>query len=148
MLRSRSKYEYKVGVNVQVFGKRLKAERERCKLIDPKWTQEYVANLLGVARSTYTAYENGTKQPSMNTLAKIADTFNVKVDYLYGRSNDPSSDSSLSPPSAKENLFVKDMELTDQELLNKYNITVDGKTLTHDEAKDFIAFVRSKRSLK
>ncbi|WP_054028114.1 helix-turn-helix domain-containing protein [Bacillus sp. FJAT-28004] len=70
-----------------VFGKRLKAERELKKNSDPKWTQEFVANLIGVARPTFTAYENGTKEPPIDTINKIADTFNVSIDYLQGRTD-------------------------------------------------------------
>ncbi|MGO4540343.1 helix-turn-helix domain-containing protein [Paenibacillus sp. 2TAB19] len=70
-----------------IFGKRLKAERERKKNTDPKWTQEYVGNLVGVARPTYTSYENGTKEPPRETINKIADTFNVSIDYLEGRTD-------------------------------------------------------------
>ncbi|WP_338542746.1 helix-turn-helix domain-containing protein [Paenibacillus tundrae] len=72
---------------MEVFAQRLKNEREEMKKKSPIWTQEYVAKILGVARPTYTAYENGTKQPPMDTMNKIADLFGVNVDYLYGRSN-------------------------------------------------------------
>ncbi|WP_160045647.1 helix-turn-helix domain-containing protein [Paenibacillus sp. USDA918EY] len=68
-----------------IFGKRLKAEREANKRKDAKWTQEFVADYIGVARPTYTAYENGTKFPPMETLNKIADLFKVDTDYLLGR---------------------------------------------------------------
>ncbi|MDU0329266.1 helix-turn-helix transcriptional regulator [Paenibacillus sp. 3LSP] len=71
---------------MEIFAKRLKAEREALKRKDPKWTQEYVADLLGIARPTYTAYENGTKQPPMETLNRLADIFDVDTDYLHGRS--------------------------------------------------------------
>ncbi|MFB6471251.1 helix-turn-helix domain-containing protein [Paenibacillus glucanolyticus] len=70
---------------MEIFAKRLKAEREHSKRKDPKWTQEYIADLIGVARPTYTAYENGTKLPPMDTLNKIADIFDVDTDYLLGR---------------------------------------------------------------
>lgn len=70
---------------MKIFAKRLKAEREALKQKDAKWTQEYLADLLGVARPTYTAYENGTKLPSMDTVSKIADIFDVDTDYLHGR---------------------------------------------------------------
>jgi transcriptional regulator with XRE-family HTH domain len=70
---------------MEIFAKRLKYEREKRKLKDSKWTQGYMADLLGVARPTYTAYENGTKQPPIETINKIADYFDVKVDYLLGR---------------------------------------------------------------
>lgn len=64
------------------FSKRLKTERESLKRSSSGWTQEYVAEKIGVSRSTYTAYENGTKEPPLNTVSKIADLFNVSIDYL------------------------------------------------------------------
>ncbi|OAB34164.1 helix-turn-helix domain-containing protein [Paenibacillus glacialis] len=74
---------------MDIFAKRLKAERENLKRRDSKWTQEYIADLIGVARSTYTAYENGTKLPPMDTLNKIADQFEVSADFLMGRTGNP-----------------------------------------------------------
>jgi transcriptional regulator with XRE-family HTH domain len=72
---------------MQIIGKRIKSEREALKRNDSKWTQEFVADLIGVARPTYTAYENGTKLPPVDTLNNIADTFDCDTDYLSGRSN-------------------------------------------------------------
>lgn len=72
---------------MEIFSKRLKAERESYKQTNPKWTQEYTADLIGVARPTYTAYENGTKLPPMDTLSKLADIFDVDADYLLGRTS-------------------------------------------------------------
>ncbi|MEC0169858.1 helix-turn-helix domain-containing protein [Paenibacillus graminis] len=69
-----------------IVGKRIRGERESLKTKDSKWTQEYVADLIGIARSTYTAYENGTKLPPIDTLNKIADIFDCDTDYLSGRS--------------------------------------------------------------
>lgn len=71
-------------------GKRLKKRREDLKKNNPKWTQEFVASKIGVARVTYTAYENGSKMPPFDTINNIADLFNVKTDYLMGRTNNPS----------------------------------------------------------
>lgn len=47
-------------------------------------TQQELANKLGVARPMISSYENGTKQPSHETLVRIAHTFGVSMDYLYG----------------------------------------------------------------
>ncbi|WP_306067092.1 helix-turn-helix domain-containing protein, partial [Paenibacillus odorifer] len=74
-------------VYMEIVGKRIKGEREALKKQDQKWTQEFVADLIGVARVTYTAYENGTKLPPVDTLNKIADTFDCDTDFLSGRSN-------------------------------------------------------------
>jgi transcriptional regulator with XRE-family HTH domain len=77
---------------MEIFAKRLKYEREKRKQKDSKWTQGYMADLLGVARPTYTAYENGTKQPPIETINKIADHLDVKVDYLLGRIDNKKND--------------------------------------------------------
>lgn len=68
---------------------RLKKIRERKKARDSKWTQSYVAEKVGIARVTYTSYENGTKLPSLDTVSSIADLLEVTTDYLLGRSDNP-----------------------------------------------------------
>lgn len=70
---------------MEKFANRLKSEREKRKKLDSKWTQSYVAKLIGVARVTYTGYENGTKSAPMQTVNKLADIFEVPADYLSGR---------------------------------------------------------------
>ena len=64
---------------------KLKESRENHTL-----TQEKIADLLGVSRSTYTRYEQGTRQCSYLTLAKLADILNVSIDYLLGHESDSS----------------------------------------------------------
>lgn len=44
---------------------------------------------MGVAESTMSLYENGKRQPDHETLLKLAEYFNVTVDYLL-RGNDNS----------------------------------------------------------
>lgn len=47
-----------------------------------------------------------------------------------------------------EDEFIRDIEIhSTEDLINKYNIIIDGKEMTEDEAKDFLAFLRMKRSL-
>lgn len=69
--------------------KRIKYIRESLKDKDNKWTQGYVAERIGVARVTYTAYENDTKTPPPDIIINIADLFDVTADYLLGRSDNP-----------------------------------------------------------
>ncbi|MGE6550835.1 helix-turn-helix domain-containing protein [Bacillus wiedmannii] len=73
---------------MNTFGEKLKCLREEKKKDNAEWTQTYVANQLGVARTTYTAYENDTKQPPMETILKIANLFSVSTDFLLGRVSD------------------------------------------------------------
>ena len=48
-------------------------------------TQKQVANYLQLSRSTYTYYELGKRQPSLQTLSRLAELFRVSTDYLLGR---------------------------------------------------------------
>lgn len=48
-------------------------------------TQKEMANKLGITQPSYIRYENGTSEPTLETLARIADIFDVSVDYLLGR---------------------------------------------------------------
>lgn len=48
-------------------------------------TQRDVAKHLGIAQSSYIRYENGKSEPTLENLVKLADLFDVSVDYLLGR---------------------------------------------------------------
>ena len=50
-------------------------------------TQEQLASMLKVSRSTIGMYETGSREPDFETCEAIADIFNVDMDYLMGRSN-------------------------------------------------------------
>lgn len=51
---------------------RLRRYREACVL-----SQKQVADALNIERSTYTKYETGDTEPSLNTIVKIAAIYNV-----------------------------------------------------------------------
>ncbi|MBQ9953145.1 MAG: helix-turn-helix transcriptional regulator [Clostridia bacterium] len=42
---------------------------------------------LNMNQNTISRYETGEREPGVNELIRIADYFNVSVDYLIGRSN-------------------------------------------------------------
>lgn len=48
-------------------------------------TQRQMAERLGISQPSYIRYENGKAEPTLANLAKIADIFDVSVDYLLGR---------------------------------------------------------------
>ncbi|WP_391559642.1 helix-turn-helix domain-containing protein [Robertmurraya sp.] len=54
-----------------------------------KLTQEELAKNIGITRSALSQYEIGRRQPDYDTLQKLADYFEVTVDYLLGRTDDP-----------------------------------------------------------
>lgn len=47
-------------------------------------TQEAIAKVLGIDRSTYTFYENGKTSPSIASLIKLSELYDCTVGYLLG----------------------------------------------------------------
>ena len=83
-------------------------------------SQKDMAEYIGVAKSTYSLYESGNREPNVNTIKKIADCLNVSADTLLG--------------------------LNDE--LTTLAAHFDGKEYTEDELNEirqFAEFVKSKR---
>ncbi|MFD1335761.1 helix-turn-helix domain-containing protein [Oceanobacillus iheyensis] len=64
---------------------------ERLALLRQKngYTQDYVSKILGVERTTYGNYETGQRQIGFSSLVKLADLYNVSLDYIFERTNNP-----------------------------------------------------------
>lgn len=60
-----------------------------------KFTQKDVAAQLGVSFQCYQGYEAGYRQPTPEMLCKLADVFEVSVDYLLGRETQPNKNTAL-----------------------------------------------------
>ncbi len=50
-------------------------------------TQRQVAQALKISQPSYIRYENGSAEPNLENLSRLADLFDVSVDYLLGRSD-------------------------------------------------------------
>lgn len=57
--------------------------------MEHNYTQRQVADGIGIAEQAYQRYEYGRTVPSALVLISLADFFNVSLDYLVGRSDDP-----------------------------------------------------------
>ena len=66
------------------FGRHLKMLRQSKGL-----TQRQLAKNIGASESGVQNYELGTRKPTYDMLIALADYFDVPLDYLVGRSNDP-----------------------------------------------------------
>ena len=53
-------------------------------------TQKQVAEDIGITEVGYRNYEKGHRKPTFAILPIIADFFNVSLDYLVGRTDNPS----------------------------------------------------------
>lgn len=50
-----------------------------------------MAENIGVAKSTYSLYESGKREPNVDTIKKIASSLNVSADTLLGIDNEPTT---------------------------------------------------------
>jgi len=67
-------------------------------------SQEEVARHIGITRSAYSHYEINNRQPVYETLIKLADFFDVSIDYiLFGNASEPSR-RALDSPDTREML--------------------------------------------
>ncbi|WP_123041939.1 helix-turn-helix domain-containing protein [Cohnella candidum] len=105
-------------------------------------TQEELASSLGISRAALSHYEKNRREPDTETLSKVADLFSVSIDYLVGRTESPNG-----KVDADVRQFLDEVELSDAELLERFALTIDGRKLTPDEARRFIAFVRAERAM-
>ncbi|MCI8803111.1 MAG: helix-turn-helix transcriptional regulator [Oscillibacter sp.] len=51
--------------------------------------QRELAELLGISIRGYQCYETGEHEPGVKKLIALADYYNVSIDYLVGRTDDP-----------------------------------------------------------
>lgn len=89
-------------------------------------TQDQLAKVLKISRSTIGMYEKGDREPDYETLEAIADFFNVDIDYLLGRTK-------------------KTTRIVDSLTLAAH---FDGDEYTEselDEIRQFAKFVKNKR---
>jgi len=73
---------------MSIFANRLK----ECRMKIGK-TQREVSNDLEITERGYQNYELGSREPNHETTIKLADYYDVSVDYLIGRSDNPKNQS-------------------------------------------------------
>ncbi|WP_028549265.1 helix-turn-helix domain-containing protein [Paenibacillus sp. UNC451MF] len=101
-----------------------------------RWSLQYIADRLGIAKSTYAGYESGYREPSLEATKMLADLYGTSVDFLLGRVTEPNH-----PPAIQRTEHIELLEL------DQVTITVDGKSLSSGEIKHVIAFIRVLREM-
>lgn len=91
-----------------------------------------VGEAIGVDYSYISRIESGRK-PSLDMLEKLAAYFEVPMDYLVG-------------VTEEEKTFMDDLHLTPEELINKYELVIDGKPASKEEITMMINTIRLLRS--
>lgn len=99
-----------------MFAKRLIDLRENKNIL-----QKDLANILNVEQATVSQWENGKRIPDSETLIKIANYFNVSVDFLIGndkREKIASKEQEMKEKEALKNLLIKNGYMKDNEDLS------------------------------
>ena len=91
-------------------------------------TQQHIANMLGIDRSTYTKYETSVSEPNIATLCRLAEHFGVTIDYLLGYTDNPTGVFQIESLALNADTAISD--LTEEE---------------KGELLDFARFLLSKR---
>lgn len=69
---------------MNTFNNRIKQIRK-----DRNLTQKQTAEILNITERNYQYYESGQREPNLKTLVSIATEFDVSIDYLVGRTDNP-----------------------------------------------------------
>ena len=67
-----------------IVGKRLRELR-----INERYTQTQIAEMCGVTQATVGRYETGIAEPPLKKMLWYANKFEVSLDYIFGRTNNP-----------------------------------------------------------
>lgn len=118
-----------------MFAKRLKELR-----LNSNMKQSDLANKIDVSPSTIGMYEQGRRSADQETLIKLAEIFNVSVDYLLGRT-DKMNDISIEKEN-KNTSDEKEIEKIIDELLQQDDLMLCGQIADED---DLIALRNSLR---
>ena len=104
---------------------KLKLLREKFKI-----TQTKIAKDIGITQQAYANYEAGIREPDAIMLKKLANYFNVTVDYLLDNFDKESpNEKKITDEDIKFALFNGDKEITDE---------------MYEDVKRFAAFVKDK----
>ena len=112
------------GMNNPSLGEKLLRLRKEMKM-----TQDDVAKILGMSRTSFSKYEKGNSAPPLQVLRKIAAIYNVGLEYLIFdentsiRLNDSQSEdeNTSSVPVSK----ITELRPVEKQIIGKYRILTD-----------------------
>lgn len=114
-------------------GNKIKAYRELNKM-----TQKDVAEILGVEPATVSKYEAGTIEPSIESLKKLSETFNITVDELIKDEEkfDVSKINVLEVLREQKEMGLKGNLYHNTQIMFSYNTNhIEGSKLTEEQTR-------------
>ncbi len=120
-----------------LISERIKAARKECKL-----TQQQVADVLGLDRSTYSYYELGHLKPSVEVVIKLSALFNADLKWLTG--TDRNNEALNSPDYGIELIkAVKEQNMTDLTRSERKFVALFRVAAAIDKDKDIFDMLMS-----
>lgn len=109
--------------------------------------QKDMAKKLNITSSAYGFYEQNKRVPDSNTLNKLAQIFNVSLDYLMGVSDirNPQANISINLTTKDKKDIAKDIDQMRQELLRQRNgedsdtLLFDGEPMSDESIDQILA---------
>lgn len=95
-----------------------------------KFTQQGLADAIGIERSTYASYETGRNKPDVNLLSKIAKVFGVSSDFILEIDTTVPLNVEDIPVKYKKksgNKLVSTLSKEEKSVLAKYRLLSDNK---------------------
>ncbi len=109
-----------------MIGEKLKQLRD-----EKKFTQQMVAENLGISRVTYTRYETGTREPDLNMLMKISDFYECDLNWLLGKYENSNHDLKLLVDNFKDRLMKEE------------GLNFDGTPLSEEDLNELLVALYS-----
>lgn len=97
-------------------------------------TRKEVAKYLNISYSSYSNYENNERTINIDIINKLADYYNVSTDYIFEKTEYPLPTNEIE--------FLKDDNLTIEELIKKYKFNYDGIELTTEEIEALLELIK------
>jgi len=125
-------------------------------------SQRRLADKSGISTSTISRIEKEIQKPEARTLKTLAQflhtTSYVELMVVCGywdKEELLEDNLNVSEPHTTYNYddknneqeFIEEINLSDEDLLKEFDLKIDGRSLTKDEAKGIIAYVRSLRQM-
>lgn len=95
-----------------------------------KFTQQGLADAIGIERSTYASYETGRNKPDVVLLKRIADVFGVSSDFILEIDTTAPLNMEDIPVQYKKksgNKLVSTLSKEEKSVLAKYRLLSDNK---------------------
>lgn len=110
-------------------------------------TQSEVAEKLGIASSTYSNYEQGTRFPDKDNLINLANFYKVSIDYLLGETDNKLSEDKIATLIANDPdlLELFNPVKSNNELKRLFNHT---KGLSSKSIKQIIEIIKTFEKFK